>query len=155
MVRPDERSSMTANPGPAHGGASRAASPELRIGDRERDTVAAALSEHFALGRLTREEFDERLDGATRAKTAGDLRLLVADLPALATTSTPRPAESDVPATTDPGAGDLRGHLFVYLAVNITLWVVWASTGAGFPWPIFPTVFWGLSFLPSSSCAKD
>ena len=24
------------------------------------------------------------------------------------------------------------------------LWVIWAATGFGFPWPIFVTVFWGI-----------
>jgi hypothetical protein len=26
-----------------------------------------------------------------------------------------------------------------YLIVNLTLWVVWALTGAGYPWPVWVT----------------
>ncbi|MFC4531887.1 DUF1707 SHOCT-like domain-containing protein [Sphaerisporangium dianthi] len=54
---------------------------DLRIGDAERDEVAAALREHFAQGRLTHEELDERLDTALAARTAGELRQVTADLP--------------------------------------------------------------------------
>ncbi|MCO5993500.1 DUF1707 SHOCT-like domain-containing protein [Actinoallomurus rhizosphaericola] len=54
---------------------------ELRIGDAERDAVASALHEHFAQGRLDREELDERLSAALAAKTVGDLRQVTRDLP--------------------------------------------------------------------------
>lgn len=55
---------------------------ELRVGDAERDAVASALHEHFAQGRLDREELDERLSAALAAKTVGDLREVIRDLPA-------------------------------------------------------------------------
>jgi uncharacterized ion transporter superfamily protein YfcC len=35
-------------------------------------------------------------------------------------------------------------QLIVFVLINVLLWVIWAATGAGFPWPIFVTVFWGL-----------
>lgn len=54
---------------------------DLRVGDAERDEVASALHEHFAQGRLTREELDERLSTALSAKTVGDLREVTRDLP--------------------------------------------------------------------------
>ncbi|MEU6731120.1 DUF1707 domain-containing protein [Nonomuraea wenchangensis] len=59
---------------------------DLRIGDAEREQTMAALREHFAEGRLTREELDERLDHALTAKTGRDLARVTADLPG------PRPA---------------------------------------------------------------
>ena len=55
---------------------------DLRIGDAEREAAAAALGEHFALGRLTREEYDERSDVVWSARTQADLQPLFADLPA-------------------------------------------------------------------------
>ncbi|QKW37639.1 DUF1707 domain-containing protein [Actinomadura sp. NAK00032] len=55
---------------------------EIRVGDAERDAVMVALHDHFAAGRLDRGEMDERLDTALTAKTRGDLRTLVKDLPA-------------------------------------------------------------------------
>ena len=36
--------------------------PELRIGDAEREATISALGEHYAAGRLTKEEYDERSD---------------------------------------------------------------------------------------------
>jgi hypothetical protein len=53
----------------------------VRIGDAERDEAVSALGDHFVAGRLTREEFDERSDLATRARYDGDLDPLFADLP--------------------------------------------------------------------------
>ena len=41
----------------------------------------------------------------------------------------------------------LRWHVPVYVLVNIGLVFVWQATGAGFFWPIFPIVFWGLGVL--------
>ena len=54
----------------------------MRIGDLERESAARALGEHFAAGRLTKEEFDERADRAWKARTGAELRPLFADLPA-------------------------------------------------------------------------
>ncbi len=66
-------------------------SPErLRVGDAERDEVTSALHEHFAQGRLDREELDERLTATLSARTAGDLREVVRDLPGTATPVRPR-----------------------------------------------------------------
>jgi hypothetical protein len=39
---------------------------------------------------------------------------------------------------------DFRGHVFIYVAVNAMLVVIWAVTGAGFFWPIFPILGWGV-----------
>ncbi|MDP4508810.1 DUF1707 SHOCT-like domain-containing protein [Nonomuraea turcica] len=54
---------------------------DLRIGDAEREQTMAALREHFAQGRLTHEELDERLDRTLTAKTGRDLTQITADLP--------------------------------------------------------------------------
>ncbi|WP_188187229.1 DUF1707 SHOCT-like domain-containing protein [Nonomuraea sp. SYSU D8015] len=54
---------------------------DLRIGDAEREQTMAALREHFAQGRLTHEELDERLDRTLAAKTGRDLAQVTADLP--------------------------------------------------------------------------
>lgn len=54
---------------------------ELRIGDADREAAVALLGEQYALGRLTKEEFDERSDAAWSARTGSDLAPLFADLP--------------------------------------------------------------------------
>lgn len=53
----------------------------IRISDADRDGVTARLREHFAEGRLSSEELDERVTAALSAKTFGDLRPIMADLP--------------------------------------------------------------------------
>ena len=53
----------------------------LRVSDDDRDRVTALLCDHFAAGRLTAGELDERLAAALDARTAGDLRRVLANLP--------------------------------------------------------------------------
>jgi hypothetical protein len=57
--------------------------PRIRASDADRDRVAALLREHHAAGRLTAEEFHERMDAALNAKTLGELDELLADLPVI------------------------------------------------------------------------
>ena len=58
-----------------------ASDAKTRASDADRDRTAAALPEHLAAGRLTIEEFDQRLDQTYAAKTLGELNVLMADLP--------------------------------------------------------------------------
>jgi uncharacterized membrane protein len=39
---------------------------------------------------------------------------------------------------------DFRSHLAIYLVVNTMLVVIWAVTGAGYFWPIWPIAGWGV-----------
>lgn len=59
-----------------------------RIGDAERDSAAELLREHMAQGRLTADEFDERIGAALQARVASDLDPLFSDLPG------PRPGQT-------------------------------------------------------------
>ncbi len=69
-----------------------ATQPSLRIGDAERDAVAAELREHFAHGRLTLEEFNQRIDAVFAAKTQSDLSRLTNDLPHVRSGGAPLPS---------------------------------------------------------------
>jgi hypothetical protein len=49
-------------------------------------------------------------------------------------------------------AGSLGGHRIgfwvhatVYAAVNLMLFAIWALTGAGYPWFVFPLLGWGVA----------
>jgi hypothetical protein len=55
----------------------------MRIGDAERDAVIEQLNQHYAAGRLTQLEHEERTSLALTARTAADLDVLLADLPPL------------------------------------------------------------------------
>jgi DNA-binding PadR family transcriptional regulator len=68
-------------PGPAARAPSQPSADQIRASDADREQAVASLRDHFAEGRLTRAELDERLITALSARTAGDLRRLMADLP--------------------------------------------------------------------------
>src|SRR5487761_242443 len=53
----------------------------IRVGDAEREAVASQLREHYADGRLTLDELNERLDQVFAAKTRTELAMVTRDLP--------------------------------------------------------------------------
>ena len=56
-------------------------SPTERIADADRERVLEELREHMLVGRLTPEEFEERLGSVHTARTRGDLDAARIDLP--------------------------------------------------------------------------
>jgi hypothetical protein len=56
--------------------------PQLRVSDVERQRVVAALQAHTAAGRLSLDEFGERVDRALAAVTRAELSAVTSDLPA-------------------------------------------------------------------------
>lgn len=55
--------------------------PDLLASDRDRETVVEALQGHCAEGRLSLEEFSDRVGTALAARTLGDLSATLAELP--------------------------------------------------------------------------
>ena len=64
---------------------------DLRVSDADREQVVAALREAAAAGRLTLEELSERVAGAYRSRTRGELEQVTRDLPPPATRSRKAP----------------------------------------------------------------
>ena len=58
-----------------------ATGPNIRVGDAERESVAAQLREHYGDGRLTLDELNERLDHTFAARTYSELNAVTTDLP--------------------------------------------------------------------------
>ncbi len=56
--------------------------PDLRVSHADREQVVAALQRHTAAGRLTLDEFGERVDRALVAVTCDELAAVTRDLPA-------------------------------------------------------------------------
>lgn len=112
----------------------------LRVSDAERDAVAAVLREHYADGRLTLDEFQDRLDRALAARTVADLTPLTGDLPRLAPHGTDRAGAGHergsgvtagvVSAQDGDRAGD-EGFRTAAMAVVPMLLVIWAFLVAG------------------------
>lgn len=69
------------------------AAPPVRASDAERDHTVALLQRHFADGRITQAELEERVAAAYAAQTRDRLSALTADLP----------ADTSAPAPRDPG----------------------------------------------------
>lgn len=116
----------------------------MRASDAEREQAVDALREHYAAGRLSPEEFGERLDSAYRASTVQELEQLRRDLPDLPPSPSARRAELE------RRQSELSRHLLQRAGGAFTPFlictVVWALTGAsGSFWPawvlIFPIVF--------------
>jgi hypothetical protein len=73
----------------------------MRVGDADREEVASQLREHYATGRLTLDELNERLDQAFAAKTRADLSTVTRDLPSAAQPAAGVPFEGN--GWTGPG----------------------------------------------------
>ena len=114
----------------------------LRVGDAERERVADQLAEHHTAGRLTLPELDERLTATLSARTRDELAATLADLPAV-----PRTPPSPERRTPPAAVVGWKLHLASYVAVILGLWLIWAVTGAGYPWPIWPMLGWGMGLL--------
>lgn len=81
---------MDTEPGPEENRlAAGASAPVIRASDADRDAAAVRLNEAAGDGRLTLQEFSERLDRAYAARTRGELAPLTADLPATGPVSGP------------------------------------------------------------------
>ena len=42
---------------------------------------------------------------------------------------------------------DFVAHLFAYVLVNVFFIAIWVITGAGFFWPVFPILGWGIGLF--------
>jgi hypothetical protein len=76
----------------------------IRASDADREAVVATLREAYTAGRLTLDEFDERVTTAYAGKTWGDLRKLTIDLPSQPILG------SDVPGRQLPPTTALPSH---------------------------------------------
>ena len=114
--------------------------PRIRASDADRDRTAALLREHHAAGRLTAEEFNERLDKAYAAKTLGDLDQLLSDLPGIDLYQLPDrsverrgPTNFGLPWLLAPRGGGVspawRTAWGSLAAVGLVAFLVWLTSG--------------------------
>jgi hypothetical protein len=92
----------------------------LRASDRDREEVVERLRAAAVEGRLLVGELEQRLEVAFKARTSGELDMLMADLPA---------APARVPGRRRPGLPVLAGAT---LALGILLSVLAAAAARGF-----------------------
>jgi hypothetical protein len=113
----------------------------MRVSDADRDRTAVTLSEHYAQGRLTLEEFQHRLDAVFAARTVADLAGVTRDLPYAATRVLPAPSAGSSGGRSRAGSGGRRAPGPVsWLRVTLLLLTVALLIGLFRPA--------GLDFLP-------
>ena len=110
---------------------------ELRASDADRERVAERLRTAAGEGRLTPVELEERLEGAFSARTGAELEPLVADLPEAVA----------APPRREPRRIWDSEHVRAYVSVSVMLVAIWALTGAGYFWPIWPILGWGIGVV--------
>lgn len=133
-----------------------AATPEMRASDGDRDRVAAALREHMAEGRLTVDEFNERLEQVYRSRTYGELAKLTADLPEIDLYTLPAALDRTAGRQPSPrGRAALKAAWGAWAAASAVNWVVWlivciSATDLIYPWPLWVMGPWGAVLLVST-----
>jgi hypothetical protein len=81
---------------------------DIRASDEDRQRVVAALERHTGAGRLTLDEFAQRVEAVCGARTLDKLAAVVSDLP----------ADNAVPAA---DSGPSRELLLVFAVAIVTL----------------------------------
>jgi hypothetical protein len=143
------------------------------ISEDDRSRVIEVLRDQAGAGTLDLDEYGARLSEAYAATTVEELRHSLRDLPVPALSepapapppppagqavstprSTPRPHQHQhphrphtplSPAKVDAAARAAWGaHLGAYVSVNLMLVVIWLLTGAGYFWPMWPIMGWGI-----------
>lgn len=133
-------------------------SAHLRAGDADRDHTIALLSEAFAQGRLTQDEFDARLGTATTARTYGELAALTTDLPGSAVAVPPPvppvvPQAAEAPAQRRSRQGKPGRQAWAsWAGVSALVTVIWLASSfrsdgfhPGYFWPFWVIGPWGIS----------
>lgn len=105
---------------------------ERRVTDEERERTADRVRDAYELGALEHDEFEDRLSAAYAARTRSDLDVLTRDLP------------RDRRRTDAARRIVWRSHLTSYATVNGSIIAIWAATGGGYFWPLWPLLGWGI-----------
>lgn len=114
----------------------------LLASDADRERVAERLRTAAGEGRLTSSELEERLETAFSARTEAELEPLVADLPVPVRERTPPPLHP---------RHRRRPDFAPFVFVSLMLVGIWALSGMGYFWPIWPIAAWGISFVARGS----
>jgi hypothetical protein len=122
--------------------------PRIRASDGDRERTAQLLREHHVAGRLTAEEFDERLNKVFAAKTLGELDELLADLPAIDLYQLP---SASIRPFRRGGSGPRLDRLADGpLSPLVAPWSTWAAGSALLVaiWVVMALTFGGLAWAP-------
>jgi hypothetical protein len=105
--------------------------PRMRAGDKDRQRVVEELGKHFGEGRLTVEEFDERVVRAHASVYLDELPALTVDLP-----GEPQPQPQPQPQYRRRSRPQIRVPVLVLLIAMLLSWSIVAAVVYGGP-PLF------------------
>ena len=108
--------------------------PRMRAGDKDRQRVVEQLGKHFGEGRLTVEEFDERVIRAHASVHLDELPALTADLP-----GDPEPHRRPARSARSARAAMLMPAVFVLLIAMLLAYALVTAVVYGAP-PFFALV---------------
>jgi hypothetical protein len=124
----------------------------LRAADADRMAVASVLGEHMAAGRLTVDEYEDRLTRAYAAKTYGELDALTVDLPSTALAPAAPPAEPAGAHLAHRRGGVHPAAWHAWLRTSLIVLTIWAITCLAswqllYFWPVWVIGPWGAVML--------
>jgi hypothetical protein len=108
---------------------------QMRAADADRDRTVERLRDAAAEGRLTPDDLERRLETALAARTYAELDSLVADLPQ---------RDGASPAARE------HSELAGFVVTSVLLVTIWALTGMGYFWPVWPILGWGVFVVPGA-----
>ena len=113
--------------------------PSIRASDADRERVVEVLRRNTAEGRITAEEFDERMAAAYEAKTLGALSELTTDLPVDLAEHAQR--QKELARKAKPGKAlsrQMRQEVSGIASLGVILTTIWLVSGGGYYWPAWP-----------------
>jgi hypothetical protein len=115
----------------------------IRVSDEERERLAEELQEHMVAGRLTSEEYEQRLESVYVSRTRSDLDALKGDLPV--SSAAARRALLERKAKLRRRLVQEAGGSMTASVVCVAVWL--ASGAEGEFWPIWVIFFTLLPFV--------
>jgi class 3 adenylate cyclase len=111
--------------------------PGMRISDADRQRVIDQLREHTGVGRLTLDEFEERVAEVQAAKTSLELQRTLRELPGGV-----MPTEAERAELQALYRGKVREKVGGWLCVNLICTGIWFAGPHTVPfWPFWPLLF--------------
>ena len=124
--------------------------PSIRASDADRERVVEMLRRNTAEGRISADEFDERMTAAYNAKTIGALAELTTDLPVDLAEHAQR--QRELAKKAKPGKAmnrQVREQVSGLASLGVVLTVIWVISGAGYFWPAWPLGIIGAMMVAS------
>jgi hypothetical protein len=113
---------------------------QLRVSDEEREETVEALRHHYSAGRITHDEFEDRVESAYHATVRADLDQVMYDLPS-------QRGRRAAKRLDRANRAAWRAHFTSYVGVNGGMVAIWGMSGGGEFWPVWTIAPWGMAVV--------